>query len=176
MLSDLSLAGTEAVFWGKVHWSLPREGWLSDFFFFNTNTWWVKSFLPVTDTVFREEMWWRLGRTGGRTDPSPCITAVFFSSYKVPKTVTVTTLLLFGHVTLLYGIFIFILLSEGPRAHTLRCRLIIHTSLVRQCCASDTTGGWGELAQNPCTLRAVWMGLYSPRETLLLNCMRYSLI
>ena len=40
--------------------------------------------------------------------------AVFFSSYKLPKTVTVTTLLLFGHVTLLRGTLLFILLIEGP--------------------------------------------------------------
>ena len=31
-------------------------------------------------------------------DASLLISAVFFSSYKLPKTVTVTTLLLFGHV------------------------------------------------------------------------------
>ena len=39
---------------------------------------------------------------------------IFSSSYKLPKTVTVTTLLLFGHVTLLGGKFLFIKLSEGP--------------------------------------------------------------
>ena len=37
-----------------------------------------------------------------------------FSSYKLPKTVTVTTFLLFGSVTLLCGTFLFINLSEGP--------------------------------------------------------------
>ena len=43
-----------------------------------------------------------------RTDASPRITVVYFSSYKLPKTVTVTMLLLFGHVTLLCGTFLFI--------------------------------------------------------------------
>ena len=38
-----------------------------------------------------------LGRTGGGMDASLLISSVFFSSYKLPKTVTVTTLLLFGH-------------------------------------------------------------------------------
>ena len=37
-----------------------------------------------------------------------------FSSYKLPKTVTVATLLLFGPVTLLCGKFFCIKLSEGP--------------------------------------------------------------
>ena len=49
----------------------------------------------------------RVGRTGGRTDASPCTAVVFFSLNKLPKTVTVTTLLLFGHVTLLCGTFLF---------------------------------------------------------------------
>ena len=49
-----------------------------------------KCFLPVTDTVFRAEMWRGVGRTGGRTDASPFTAAVFISS--LPKTVTVTTL------------------------------------------------------------------------------------
>ena len=37
-----------------------------------------------------------------------------FSSYKLPKTVTVTMLLLFGHVELLCGTFLCIYLVEGP--------------------------------------------------------------
>ena len=68
-----------------------------------------KSFLLVTDAVFWAEMWQRVGRTGGG-----------FSSYKLQKTVTVTTLLLFGHVTLLCGKFLFIELSEGP-VHLSEC-------------------------------------------------------
>ena len=59
-------------------------------------------------------MWWRVSRTGGRTDTSPLLSPVFFSLYKLPKTVTVTILLLSGHVTLLCWTFLFILLSEGP--------------------------------------------------------------
>ena len=54
------------------------------------------------------------GRTGRRTDASPHTAVVVFSSYKLPKTVTVTTLLLFGHVTLLCRKFLCIKLSEGP--------------------------------------------------------------
>ena len=42
-----------------------------------------------------------VGQVGGRTDASLCTTAVFFSSYKLPKTVT----LLFGYVKLLSGTF-----------------------------------------------------------------------
>ena len=71
------------------------------------------SFLPVTDAVFWAEMWQRVGWTDMMTDTSPHITAVFFSSYKMPKTLPVTMWLLFGPVTLLFGTFVFILLSEG---------------------------------------------------------------
>ena len=39
-------------------------------------------------------------RTDRRTDSSPRTAVVFFSSCKLPKTVTVTTLLLFGAVAL----------------------------------------------------------------------------
>ena len=46
------------------------------------------------------------------TDTSPCITVVFFSSYKLPKTLPVTTLLLLGPEMLLCGSFLFKLLSE----------------------------------------------------------------
>ena len=57
----------------------------------------------VTGAVFQVAMWWRAGRTDSRTDrrmdSSPRISAVFFSSYKLPKTVTVTRLLLSGPVT-----------------------------------------------------------------------------
>ena len=52
-------------------------------------------------------------RTDSSTDNSPCITAIFYSSYKFPKTVTVTQLLLFGSVTLICVTFLFILLSDG---------------------------------------------------------------
>ena len=77
--------------------------------------------LLVTDAVFWAEMQVagsRVGRMGGRTDrrmdTSPRTAVVFFSSYKLPKTVKVTTLILFGHITLLCGKFLFIKLSEGP--------------------------------------------------------------
>ena len=39
-----SLAGMEAIFWGKVHWSLCPDGWLSQWFVFITITQWVKVF------------------------------------------------------------------------------------------------------------------------------------
>ena len=64
------------------------------------------------------------------------------------KTVTVTTLLLFGHVTLPCGTFLFILLSEGPvllldclidTPSTRAAGLSIHTGLVYQYCLSDAT-------------------------------------
>ena len=48
----------------------------------------------------------RVDRMDWRTNASPRISEVFFSSYKLPKTVTVTTLLLFGHVMLLCGKFL----------------------------------------------------------------------
>ena len=56
----------QAIFWGKVHWGLSQEGWPSQIFF-NTNTQWVKVF-------YWTEMGQSVGRTGRRTDNSPCIT------------------------------------------------------------------------------------------------------
>ena len=77
-------------------------------------------FSRQTLVFFQAEMWRRVGRTGRRTDTSPRITVVFFSSYMLPKTVTVTTFLtLFGPVmlllfsSLLFSSLLFILLSEG---------------------------------------------------------------
>ena len=88
---------------------------------------------------FQVEMWRRFGRTDRRTDrrtdTPPPISAVFF----LPKTVTVTMLLLFGHVALLCGKFLFIYLSKGPvevirlsdwRPLDMRSRLI-HSTLVQ---------------------------------------------
>ena len=50
----------------------------------------------VTDAVFQAEMRQRVVRTGRikdrRTDASPRTAVVFFSSYNLPKTVTVNTL------------------------------------------------------------------------------------
>ena len=59
-------------------------------------------------------MWRRVGRRGGGTNAAPHIYPVLFSLHKLPKTATITTLLLFGHVTLLCGTFLFILLSDEP--------------------------------------------------------------
>ena len=60
----------------------------------------------MTDAVFRAEMLQRVGRTGRRTDAAPHTAVGFFFPHKLPKTVTVSTLLLFGHVTLLCGTFL----------------------------------------------------------------------
>lgn len=69
-----------------------------------------------------------VGRTGGRTDTSPRTALLLVFSYNLPKTVTVTTLLLFDHVTLLCGKFLFIKLSQLSVCMTdipaPRCRLI----------------------------------------------------
>ena len=62
------------------------------------------SFLPVTDAVFQAEMLRRVGRIDMRTDSSPSTAVVCFSSYMLPKTVTM--LLVFGPVTLLCGTFL----------------------------------------------------------------------
>ena len=111
-----SLAGTETVFWGKVYWSLGPEGWrmLSELKFFAGDR---RCFLgQKCDKVL-------VGQVGGQM-----ILHIelwyFFTSYKLAKIVTVTMLLLFGHVTLLCGKFLFINLSEGPVS------LSIHTSSV----------------------------------------------
>ena len=72
----------------------------------------------MTESVFQAEMWRRVGRTdrrtNRRTDASPPTAVVFFSSYKLSKTVTVTMLLMFGPVMLLCGTSLCIKLSEGP--------------------------------------------------------------
>ena len=86
----------------------------------------------MTGAVFRAEIWERVGRTGGRTDrrtdASPC-TAVVYFFLKSRKTVTVTTLLLFGCVTLLCGKFLFIKLSEDlyDRHAPVSRSLLIHS-------------------------------------------------
>ena len=95
-------------------------------------------------------------RTNRRTDTSPHITAVFFSSYELQKTLPVTMLLLFGPVTLLCGTFLFILLSEGSvycEHHLMNTlplcttALSIHTGTVRQCCSPVTNSGVTSEAQ-----------------------------
>lgn len=49
----------------------------------------------------------RVGRTDGMTETFPGMDSVFFTSYKLPKTLPATMLLLFGPVMLLcFGIFI----------------------------------------------------------------------
>ena len=107
-----------------------------------TNTQWVKVFRACDSHCFRAEMWRRVGRTDWGTDASPRISVVFFSSYKLPKTVTVTTLILFGHVKLLCGN-----LSEGP-VQLSDCLIdtplvSVHTGSVRQSYARDTECHFG---------------------------------
>ena len=125
-------------------------------------------------------MWQRLGRTG---DTCPGITAVFLSSYKLPERWPVTTLLLFGHVMLLCGTFLFILLSEllwtpsdrRPRstppaypfpqvrlASGISARAKFHHLLHMRL---SHRGGCGELAQDPGTQRTVWIGLLTHTHT-----------
>ena len=74
-------------------------------------------------------------------DTYPRTAAVFCSSYKLPKTVTVTMFLLYGSVTLLIGIFLCIKLSNVPVNLTSRtiytlllcaAGLSIHTGSVHQ--------------------------------------------
>ena len=62
--------------------------------------------LSLMDKSSLVQMDKRVSRRGGKTDASPRISAVFFSSYKLSKTVRVTALLLSGHVTLLCGTFL----------------------------------------------------------------------
>ena len=70
--SDSLNCGKEAVFWGKVHWSLVREGWLLQWFIFITNTWWVKIFCRWQTPFFgqkcdQESVGWAGRQTGERT-------------------------------------------------------------------------------------------------------------
>ena len=126
-------------------------------------------------------MWWRVGRT----DTPPRITAVFFSSNKLPKTPLVT-LLLFGHVTLLCGTYFCICwvkdLFSYQTVDTIRSTHPRSTPpaypFTQVRFSSDTTsdtasraaselqwnftphrGGCGELAQDPQTQRVVRTGL-----------------
>ena len=120
----------------------------------------LKFFCP-----FQAEMWQRVSRTGGRTDASPHISAVFFSSYKMPK--TVTTLLLLGHVMLLCGTFLCIKLSDGPVQLTDRpidtppirtAGSSIHTGSVLQLHSPDTTSrgrSWPERNLTPRRLQEI---------------------
>ena len=90
--------GTEAVFWGKVHWSLAQNCWPLLWFIFITNTKWVKVFCRWQTFFFGQKCDEESGgRAGGQTGGQ-----------------TVTTLLLFGHVTLLCGKFLSIKLNKGP--------------------------------------------------------------
>ena len=148
--------GRETVYLGKVHWSLGLEGWPSWRFFFNTNTKWVKVFCRWQTLFFGQKCDEEsVGWAGGQTLRHAYLWYLF-SSNKLPKTVTVTMLLLFGPVTLLCGTFRFMELSEGPvqssdcRTDTPSIRdvgLSIHTGSVGQYCASDTTSSGGSVLE-----------------------------
>ena len=101
MLSDSVTHGREAVFWGlKVpEVSVWRADHHSVFFFL---------FFFITNTHFGQKCDEESGgQTGGQTLHHAQLWYMF-SSYKLPKTVTVTMVQLFGHVTLLCGTFLFI--------------------------------------------------------------------
>ena len=67
------------------------------------------------DADFRAELWWRVSRTDRMTEAFPRVTAEFLSSYKLPKKLPVTTLLLFRPVTfLLWDISLFIWWVKDP--------------------------------------------------------------
>ena len=90
---------TEAVFLRKFHLSPLR--WL----FFITNTQWVQVFCRWRTLFFGQKCDEEsVGQAGGRMLVHVYLR--YFFPHKSPKTVTVTTLLLFGHVTLLCGTFL----------------------------------------------------------------------
>ena len=94
---------------GKFPEGLSPEGWPSGFI---TNTQRVKVFCRWQTPFFRQKCDEEsVGQTGGETLLHLQL-QIFFSSYKLLKTVTVTMLLLFGHVNLLCGKFLFIILSQ----------------------------------------------------------------
>ena len=112
-----------------------------------------ESFFSETDAVFRADMWQRVGRTdrrtARRTDTSPHITVVFFSSYQFPKTLSVTTLLLFWSCNValkdisLYCVEWKICQTEYLQIDTLLLSTASLASftqtLICLCCTSDTT-------------------------------------
>ena len=121
-----------------------------------------KSVLLVTDTVFRAEMWRRIGRT----ETSLRITVVLFCSYKLQKTLPVTMLLLCGHATLLCEtFFLFCWVKDLFSYHTVNTirstslhapGLSIHTGLVHQCPTSDTSSGGTSEVQRNFTPHRIW--------------------
>ena len=80
---------------------LGREGWRLRWFIFITNTGWVKVFCQWQMLFFGQKCD-KEDRQEDRRLQLQC----FFSSHALPKTVTVTMLLLSCHVTLLCGTFL----------------------------------------------------------------------
>ena len=120
---------------GKVHWILSWEGWPVIIFktlitttqlWEETNTWRVWACLLGTEAGFGGEMWWRVGGTDRMTDTYYCSifhinwhyqtivnVALWGCDHYCGMTLPVTTILLFGHVTLLCESLILIFLGEG---------------------------------------------------------------
>ena len=153
-------------------------GWTSLWCIFITNTQWVKVF-GWWQTLFywqkcEEESVWQ---TGGQT-PLDVYLRYFFSSCKLSKTVTVSALLLFGHVTLFCGTYFLSWVKDLCSNQTVRLTLVYPFTLVRFTNNAplilppevyqrwskispprDSHTGWGgELAQDTRTRTAVWMG------------------
>ena len=165
--------GTRLFSWGKFsEVSVRRADCRGDLFLSQTIG--ELKFFACDRRCFRAEMWWRVcrtgSRTGGRTGASPCITLVLFTSYKLPKTVTVSTLCLFGHVALwdfyLYfvewGICV-VITHQTNIPSICAAGLSIHTGSVRQYCASDNTSRGGSVPEWNFTPRRLW-GIHTEAE------------
>ena len=106
-------------------------GWTSLWCIFITNTQWVKVF-GWWQTLF----YWQkceeesVGQTGGQTLLHVYL-RYFFSSCKLSKTVTVSALLLFGHVTLFCGTYFLSWVKDLCSNQTVRLTLVYPFTLVR---------------------------------------------
>ena len=116
-------------------------------FFIKANTCWVKVFC-LDRHCFRAEMWQRVSRTGGREDKWEDGHLSTYN-YRIVTTerVTVTKLLVFGHVMLLCRTFLFMFLGElhfycNSHTHT-------HTH-------THTTSRGGSVPGPNFTLRSLW--------------------
>ena len=104
-----------------------------------------------TEAVFWAEVWRRVGRT--------------YKSYKLPKTLPVTTLVLFGHVMLLLTFLSFLRLPSPRRlVHSHRCQFCLHKrcSEISQLAASETFTQWRRMRRIGAwshTERTAWMRL-----------------
>ena len=113
-------------------------------------------------TVFQRDMWWRVVRTEWHT--SPHITEVFFSSYKLAKSWSITVVwscnisLWVISLYFVYWRICLVITPWIPSDHTPLHRatgLSIHSGSVRRCCASDSTSGSASQAQWNFTLSCI---------------------